>query len=111
MWYPFAKPKTKGCETDRMAERKSCAGGKGLDRLAGIADTMSLMLAQEVRELNARQKEARREGGDTAGVLRGMKEVSAILKDMAAVKKSLSEPGMEEERACGVVLLPPVEDL
>ena len=70
------------------------------------------MLAQEVKELNTRQKAARRDGAEAAGTMKGLKEATAVLKDLAAVAKALNEQGADAEgRECGVVLLPPVEDV
>ena len=43
--------------------------------------------------------------------MKGLKEATAVLKDLAAVTKALNEQGAEfEENASGVVLLPPVEE-
>ena len=67
------------------------------------------MLAQEVKELNARQKVQRGDGADPA-LMKGLKEATAVLKDLAAVAKTLNDQGAQAEGAeCGVVLLPPVE--
>ena len=61
---------------------------------------------------NARQKAARRDGAEAAGTMKGLKEATAVLKDLAAVAKALNEQGADAEgRECGVVLLPPVEDV
>ena len=74
-------------------------------------DTLSTMLAQEVKELNARQKAQRGDGSDPA-LMKGLKEATAVLKDLAAVAKTLNDQGADAEaRACGVVLLPAVEDV
>ena len=84
-----------------MAQKIRPSAGKGLDNLHRATDTLSTMLAQEVKELNTRQKAARRDGAATA-----------VLKDLAAVAKALNEQGADAEgRECGVVLLPPVEDV
>lgn len=91
-------------------EQKKPAQTKSLESLHRATDTLSTMLAQEVKELNVRQKAARKEGVD-AGTMKGLKEATAVLKDLAAVTKSLNEQGMEtEESIGGVVLLPPVEE-
>ena len=68
---------------NRMAQKIRPSAGKGLDNLHRATDTLSTMLAQE-----------------------------AVLKDLAAVAKALNEQGADAEgRECGVVLLPPVEDV
>ena len=42
--------------------------------------------------------------------MKGLKEATAVLKDLAAVAKTLNDQGADAESAeCGVVLLPPVE--
>ena len=67
---------------------------RGLASLSRATDTLSTLLAQQVRELNARQKEA-----------------TAVLKDLAGVAKTLNDQGAQAEGAeCGVVLLPTVEE-
>ena len=82
---------------------------KGLESLSRATDTLSTMLAQEVKELNARQKAQRADGSDPA-LMKGLKEATAVLKDLAAVAKTLNDQGTElEGTECGVVLLPPVE--
>ena len=49
---------------------------------------------------------------EAAGTMKGLKEATAVLKDLAAVAKALNEQGADAEgRECGVVLLPPVEDV
>ena len=90
--------------------QKKPAQSKSLESLHRATDTLSTMLAQEVKELNVRQKTARKENAD-AGTMKGLKEATAVLKDLAAVTKALNEQGAEfEENASGVVLLPPVEE-
>ena len=85
---------------------------KGMDSLRRATDTLSTMLAQEVKELNARQRAARKENSPDPGLMKGLKEATAVLKDLAGVAKTLNDQGMETEgRECGVVLLPPVEDV
>ena len=65
---------------------------------------------QEVKELNERQKAARRENTPDPGMMKGLKEATAALKDLAGVVKTLNDQGTElEGTECGVVLLPPVE--
>ena len=95
---------------NRMAQKIRPSAGKGLDNLHRATDTLSTMLAQEVKELNTRQKAARRDGAEAAGTMKGLKEATAVLKDLAAVAKTLNEQGADAEgRECGVVLLPPVD--
>ena len=89
-----------------MGQTKPAAGLKSLNR---AADTLSTLLAQEVKELNERQKVQRADGSDPA-LMKGLKEATAVLKDLAAVAKTLNDQGTElEGTECGVVLLPPVE--
>ena len=78
-------------------------------------ESLSTLLAQEVRELNARQKTARKaadkDGPADPGSFKGLKEATAVLKDLAAVARALNEQGVEAEgTVCGVVLLPSVEE-
>ena len=81
-----------------------------LGSLNRAADTLSTLLAQEVKELNERQKAARRENTPDPGMMKGLKEATAVLKDLAGVVKTLNDQGTElEGTECGVVLLPPVE--
>ena len=82
---------------------------KGLESLSRATDTLSTLLAQEVRELNARQKAAKTTGA--ADGIKGLKEATAVLKDLAAVAKTLNDQGTQTEgTGCGVVILPPVEE-
>ena len=84
---------------------------KGLESLGRAADTLSTLLAQEVRELNARQRAAKKDGAQDAGTMKGLKEATAVLKDLAGVVKTLNDQGTQTEGAeCGVVLLPQVEE-
>lgn len=93
-----------------MGQEKQAAA-KGQESLRKATDTLSTMLAQEVKELNARQKVQRADGSDPA-LMKGLKEATAVLKDLAAVAKTLNDQGADTEaRACGVVLLPAVEDV
>ena len=42
----------------------------------------------------------------------GQEKQAAVLKDLAGVSKTLNDQGVDAEgRECGVVLLPPVEDV
>ena len=59
-----------------------------------------------------RQRMARRENSTDPGIMKGLKEATAVLKDLAGVSKTLNDQGVDAEgRECGVVLLPPVEDV
>ncbi len=85
---------------------------KGLESLSRATDTLSTLLAQQVKELNARQKAARKDGITDPGTMKGLKEATAVLKDLAAVARTLNEQGTQTEGAeCGVVLLPRVEEM
>lgn len=91
-----------------MGQRKT---SKGLDSLSRATDILSTLLAQQVRELNARQKAAKKEGASGAGTMKDLKEATAVLKDLAAVAKTLNDQGTQTEgTGCGVVILPPVEE-
>ena len=80
-----------------MGQRKT---SKGLDSLSRATDILSTLLAQQVRELNARQRENRRSGAE-----------DPVLKDLAAVARSLNDQGVQAEGTeSGVVLLPRVEE-
>lgn len=89
-----------------MEQTKQAAGLRSLNR---ATDTLSTLLAQEVKTLNERQKAARREGTPDPGMMKGLKEATAVLKDLAAVAKTLNEQGTQTDgKECGVVLLPPI---
>ena len=91
-----------------MGQRKT---SKGLDSLSRATDILSTLLAQQVRELNARQKAAKKEGASGAGTMKDLKEATAVLKDLAAVARSLNDQGVQAEGTeSGVVLLPRVEE-
>ena len=95
-----------------MGQTKQAGAAKGLDSLRKATDTLSAMLAQEVKDLNTRQRIARKEGGSDPGTMKGLKEATAVLKDLAGVVKTLNDQGVDAEgREYGVVLLPPVEDV
>ena len=84
---------------------------KGLESLSRATDTLSALLAQEVRELNARQKAAKKTGAADGSTMKDLKEATAVLKDLAGVAKTLNDQGAQAEGAeCGVVLLPTVEE-
>ena len=73
-----------------MGQEKQTAA-KGQESLRKATDTLSTMLVQEIK---------------------GLKEATAVLKDLAGVSKTLNDQGVDAEgRECGVVLLPPVEDV
>ena len=59
-----------------MGQRKT---SKGLDSLSRATDILSTLLAQQVRELNARQKAAKKEGASGAGNMKELKEATAVL--------------------------------
>ena len=90
-----------------MAQAKQPGRDKSLASLHKATDTLSTMLAQEVKDLNARQRAARRENSTDPGIMKGLKEATAVLKDLAGVSKTLNDQGVDAEgRECGVVLLP-----
>ena len=94
-----------------MAQTKRPTADRSLVSLHKATDTLSGMLAQEVKELSEKQK-ARKKAGEDASALKGLKEATAVLKDLAAVAKTLNDQGTETEgRESGVVLLPAVEDV
>ena len=98
-----------------MAQAKQTGRDKSLASLHKATDTLSTMLAQEVKELNARQKTARKaadkDGPADPGSFKGLKEATAFLNELAAVARALNEQGVEAEgMVCGVVLLPSVEE-
>lgn len=83
---------------------------RGLASLNRAADILSVLLAQQVKDLNDQQRAARREGTQDPGTMKGLKEATAVLKDLAGVVKTLNDQGAENEGSeCGVVLLPMVE--
>ena len=93
---------------DTMGQTKQA---KGLESLSRATDTLSTLLAQQVKDLNARQRAARKDGSADPGTMKGLKEATAVLKDLAAVAKTLNEQGTQAEGTeCGVVLLPRVEE-
>ena len=79
-----------------MAQAKQPGRDKSLASLHKATDTLSTMLAQEVKELNARQKAQRGDGSDPA-LMKGLKEATAVLKDLAAVAKTLNDQGADAE--------------
>ena len=98
----------KGDDPNTMGQKKQA---RGLASLGRATDTLSTLLAQQVRELNARQRENRRSGAEDPGTMKGLKEATAVLKDLAAVARSLNDQGVQAEGTeSGVVLLPRVEE-
>ena len=92
-----------------MGQTKQPAS-KSMESLQRATDTLSTLLAQEVREKTAR-KAADKDGPADPGSFKGLKEATAVLKDLAAVARALNEQGVEAEGVvCGVVLLPSVEE-
>ena len=88
---------------------------KSMESLQRATDTLSTLLAQEIKALNARQKAAgktvQKDSTADPGTMRALKEATAVLKDLAAVARALNEQGVEAEGTiCGVVLLPSVEE-
>lgn len=93
-----------------MPNKTQSGPDRSLAELHRATDTLSSMLSQEVRDLHARQKAARRQEGGDPGTIKALKETTAVLKDLAAVARSLNEQGAETGGVvCGVVLLPPVD--
>ena len=91
-----------------MGQNRTASGLRSLDK---ATDTLSTLLAQEVRGLNERQKAARKEGTPDHNLMKGLKEATAVLKDLAAVAKSLNDQGTQADGSeYGVVLLPRVEE-
>ena len=58
-----------------MGQRKT---SKGLDSLSRATDILSTLLAQQVRELNARQRENRRSGAEDPGTMKGLKGAASL---------------------------------
>lgn len=89
-----------------MAQKKPAAG-KSIESLHKAADTLSTLLAQEVKELDHRKRAARKAGIDN-GDMKGLKEATAVLKDLTGVTKTLNAQSTDAEvQTSGVVLLPP----
>lgn len=88
-----------------MGQTKPAGRLKSLNR---AADTLSTLLAQEVKELNERQKAARRENTPDPGMMKGLKEATAVLKDLAGDGKDPERSGTElEGTRAAWWLLPP----
>lgn len=89
----------------RMAQKKPAAG-KSIASLHKAADTLSTLLAQEVKELDLRQRAARKAGMHD-GDMKGLKEATAVLKDLTGVADRLNaQSGDAEAQTSGVVVLP-----
>ena len=57
------------------------------------------------------KKAAKKTGAADGSTIKGLKEATAVLKDLAAVAKTLNDQGTQTEgTGCGVVILPPVEE-
>lgn len=105
------------CQDEREGRRENKMGQakkpsvRSLESLRRATDVLSTMVAQEIKELNARQKQARKNGTAATSAIRELKEATAVLKDLAAVAKTLNEQGTEvTDAVCGVVLLPRAEE-
>ena len=73
--------------------------------LQRTTDLLSSLLAKEAKALDARRR------AEGAGDMKALKEITAVLKDLAAVARSLGEQGGGNAGSeYGVVLLPPVQD-
>ena len=58
-----------------------------------------------------KRKAHREQGAADGSTIKGLKEATAVLKDLAGVAKTLNDQGAQAEGAeCGVVLLPTVEE-
>ncbi len=94
-----------------MSQPSRARQPKGLASLHRATDTLSTLLAQQVKALNDQQKAAGKSGAADPGIMKGLKEATAVLKDLASVSKTLNEQGVQTENApTGVVLLPCVEE-
>lgn len=84
-----------------MAQKKNGS----LHDLQRTTDLLSGLLAKEAKALDARRRE------EGTGDMKALKEITAVLKDLAAVAKSLGEQsGGDTGNEYGVVLLPPAGD-
>ncbi len=92
-----------------------------LQNMRSASFAIGEMLARttsELRRLQKQEEAALESGFESREALsksydaKSMKELTAILKDIAAVEKALNESSAEQEAAAqtGVVLLPPVLD-
>ena len=79
---------------------------KNLNR---ATDTLSVILVQEVRDINTRQRAARKENADV-GTMKSIKEATAVLKDLTTVSRTLSEgESGADKQGGGVILMPQAE--
>lgn len=92
-----------------MTEKDEERAERGFDSLVRTTKNLSLMLEAEVCGMRARQQAALAEGAADKDAMKGMKEATAVLKDLAAVTKSLSDQDDDGESEGGVILLPAVE--
>ena len=69
-----------------MGQTKQAAGLRSLNR---ATDTLSTLLAQEVKSLNERQKAARKEGTPDPGLMKGLKSASGYLRHELGQKVDL----------------------
>ncbi len=76
-------------------------------QLQGAAELLSGMLNAAVRDAGRRQEQALKAGDGLP--LKDMKELTAILKDIAGVVKSFQPPA-EAQTPTGVVILPEVRE-
>ena len=87
----------------RMGQTKAARQLRAWKALQRATDTLSTLLAQEVRELNARQKTARKaadkDGPADPGSFKGLKEATAVLKDLAARGEGAERAGRRGRRA------------
>lgn len=87
-WYPFAiaqHTRRKGADTQHHGADKT---GQRAGQPEPSHGHPEHLLAQQVRELNARQKAAKKEGASGAGTMKDLKEATAVLKDLAGVAKT-----------------------
>lgn len=84
-----------------MAQKKNGS----LHDLQRTTALLSGLLAKEAKALDARRR------SEGTGDMKALKEITAVLKDLAAVAKSLGEQGGGDAgNEYGVVVLPPVQD-
>lgn len=94
-----------------MSQSSRARQPRGLASLHRATDTLSTLLAQQVKALNDQQKAAGKSGAPDPGTMKELKEATAVLKDLASVSKTLNDQGVQTESApTGVVLLPCVEE-
>ena len=81
-----------------MGQEKQEASN-GMKNLQKAADTLSTMLVQEIKGLNVRQRAARKEKSTDTGLMKELKEATAVLKDLTGVTKTLNDQGMSGNAA------------